>query len=208
MTSKAERRRRKAARISLPGGSSVAQRSTGRDRSQTNQPEDPRQVALQARCRVSGQPLTPEALRASTAPLRGCAVGLCIEHLHPSHDDQARLWGVWQEMGIARRAWRMRNIGQSGDPQAAAIAMLPEPMETDTGMRVDVRSAAERDRDAKRAADRWEAAIAALPWPWLKWSIRHALDGFPVECWRDAAPTPCGRNVVRALEIIAEARDG
>lgn len=210
MASKAERRARKRAarRITLAGGAQIDQRPTGRDRTHTNQPEDARRTALEARCRIVGQSATKDALRASTAPLRGCAVGLCIEALHQEPETQARLWDTWQAMSIARRAWRLRNLGQSGDPQAAAIAMLPDAMQADPSLRVDMRTAAERDRDAKRAADEWDAAINSLPWPQLKAALRHALDGFPVEVWRDAAPTGNGRNVVRALEILSEARNG
>lgn len=208
MASKAERRARKRAarRITLAGGAQIDQRPTGRDRTHTNQPEDARRTALEARCRIAGQSATKDALLASTAPLRGCAVGLCIEALHQEPETQASLWDTWQAMSIARRAWRLRNLGQSGDPQAAAIAMLPDAMQADPSLRIDMRTAAERDLDAKRAADEWEAAINRLPVPQLKAALRYALDGFPVEFWRDAAPTGNGRNVVRALELIAGQR--
>lgn len=69
MTSIAQRRRRKkAAKITLPGGAEVTQRPTGRDRRHTNQPEDARKWPLEARLRVAGICPTAEAIRAAVSP--------------------------------------------------------------------------------------------------------------------------------------------
>lgn len=71
MTSIAERRRRRKARITLPGGQQIDQKPTGRDRvdvGQRKQAEDARRAALEARLRVAGIPTTPEALKAAVAP--------------------------------------------------------------------------------------------------------------------------------------------
>ncbi|MEH7827653.1 hypothetical protein [Gemmobacter denitrificans] len=214
MTSKAAKRRaRKRRVISLPGGVEIAQRPTGRDRTHTNQPaEDARKPALQARCRMAGCPTTPEQLRASTAPLRGSAVGLCIEAIHHQPEKRARLWDTWQAISAARENYRLRYLGTTGHPQAAAIAMMPDPMETDPSLRVDLRTAEERDTAAKRADHEWSRAIEALPMPQHRMAIRSAIDGFiggdVGALWRDARPTPNGQMVVRALELLTEARNG
>ena len=66
MTSKAQRRKRK---ITLSGGQEVDHRPTGRDRRHTNQPEDPRKTALEARCRKQADLLTPGQTKAAEAAL-------------------------------------------------------------------------------------------------------------------------------------------
>lgn len=202
--SKAAKRRRKRARITLAGGVSVAQRAEGRDRTHTNQPEDARKTALEARCRLSGHQVTREQMQASASPLRGSAVGLCIEALRPEAPDQARLWQAWCDAQDALDAWRQRNTGQTGHPKCATIAMLSEPMETDQSLRVDLRGADEKDASAKLRAARWEVIIRTLP-PQLSGALRGARDGFidGEAIWRAGAPTDRGRMVVRALDIVS-----
>ena len=211
MTSRAEReRKRKAAQaikraISLGGGASVPQKPQGRDRSHTHKPEDARRPVLQARCRIAGIDATPDAIQAAVDPLMGHDEGRCIRHIHGSSDTAAALHDAWQSMSIARRTWRLRYTGQSGDPQGASIGVVPDRMETDPGMTVDLRTPDERDRDAARAEAQWKARIAAVPHVVDRMALRSAIDGFGMRLWHNAAPTAQGRSFVRALVAIVEA---
>ena len=84
MTSKAARRRRR--KITLPGGQSVPQRPTGRDRTHTHQPqEDARMTALTARARQHG--ITTDEAK---APWHGCAAGRAMAILR-ADEGRARL---------------------------------------------------------------------------------------------------------------------
>lgn len=199
MTSKAERKRKR--QISLPGGESVPQRPTGRDRSHTNQAEDPRKTALQARCRKSGIPDPKEAARA----LLGTDMGLCINHTCKG-DQLADMTEAWQAISASFRNYRLLVIGATGDPQGANIGMVPDIMETDPSLRVDLRSHDEKVAAAKSSKAQWEDRIAALPAPNMKWALRGALNGFLGEdtLWRDKVPTPTGRLAVNALRRVME----
>ena len=77
-------------------------------------------------------------------------------------------------------------------------------METDQSLRVDLRTHDERVRAAKASWAAWEAKIAALPFPQLRWAISGVLRGFMGDgtLWRDAKPTNTGRNVVAALKAM------
>lgn len=203
MTSRAERLRRKK-RITLPGGIALAQKATGRDRTHTNQPEDARRPALEARCKHSGHAVTKDQLRASASPLRGSAVGWCIEAIADAAD-HARLWQTWCDVVNALEAWRMRNTGQTGHPKCATIAMMPDDMQTDQGATVDLRTPEERDAAAKRRAEEWERIIRTLP-PQLSGALRGARYGFLSDAaiWRDGKPTEQGRRVVIALDRLLQ----
>lgn len=160
-------------------------------------------TALQARCRVSGHLATPEELRASTAPLRGSMVGLCIEASSGSADEQAALWGEWQSISAVREAYRMRYLGTTGRPQAAAIAMLPERFETNASLRVDLRTPDEKDRAACAANAALCRRIDALPVA-SRIAVWSALDGFSDgdDLWRNAKPTRKGLAVVAGLALL------
>ena len=162
--------------------------------------EDARKPALQARVRALGV----ESVEAASSPLCGSEIGLCIRAMHPGHDVQARLWDVWQAMSAARRQWRMRYLGQTGDPQGAAIAMIPDTMQTDQGLTVDLRSPEERDNAAKTGEAYWSKQIAAVPVPQMQMALRSAIDGFGAVLWHGGKPTANGRNAVLALERISD----
>ncbi len=201
MTSKAARRRAKRTKISLPGGESAPQRPKGRDRRHTNQPEDAMKTATEARQRVSGITDAKEARQ----PLCGTPMGLCI-HALTTGQDRADLANAWAALSAAHRNYRLLIIGQTGDPQGAAIPMLPEPMETDQSLRVDLRTHEQRIEAAKRAWQDWRRKIDALPVPSLRWAISGALDGFMGEgsLWRDKQPTTTGRVAVQALRMVLD----
>lgn len=140
-------------------------------------------------------------------PLAGTDMGLCIDRLAAAVE-RADLADAWAGLSAAHRTYRQLIIGTTGDPQAAAIPMLPEPMQTDQSLRVDLRSEERRIADARRAWAEWQDLITALPVPSLRWAIRGALDGFLGDgtLWRDQAPTTAGKTAVQALRLIMVAR--
>lgn len=203
MMTAGERRRRRKAKITLPGGQQIDQKPTGRDRinvGQRKHAEDARRAPLEARCRVAGISPTPEALKAAVAPDFGHDVGLCIRAVL-SGDDATKAWDAFSHLSASYRNYMTLYVGTTGNPQCAAIAMIPDPMETDPSLRVDLRTHDEKVRAAKASWAAWERRIAALPFPQMRWAINGTLRGFMGEgtLWRDAKPTGTGRTVVAAL---------
>lgn len=203
MTSKAEKkRRRKAAKVTLPGCESKPQHRAG-----AKPAEDPRKTALQARCRVSGRVDTPEAMDAARAPLWGCDVGRCIAEAAP-RDQIGRAWETWCKITSARRNWLQRAIGTTGDPANSNMPMLSEAMETDASATVDTRTSEERDRDAKRAHLFWSDLIDGLPWLVQRAHLRAAVQNMGGPWWQEGKPTQKGRHLVRALLAVADMAEG
>lgn len=204
MASKAERKRRRRTRaITLPGGGASAPKIRQGRRTDT---EDSGQVALQARVRRQGLTADEAGLRTARDPLRGDPLGLCIIALHPGQDAQADLWRTWQALGAAKLAWGQRIIGALPQPQAAAVAMLPEPMQTDQGHSVDLRTPDERDRSAADSWHRWLSLLMRLPAD-QRHALRGHLDGYGVALWHEVErrPTRAGCLAVKALGELHDA---
>jgi hypothetical protein len=209
MTSKSARRRkaklvksRTAAVITLAGGETVDQKPDGRDRRHTNQPkENPMQTVINARIRRTGI-MNPEEVM---QPICGDDIGLCIRDM-ATGDDRALLVNTWGAISAAHRNYRMLIIGKTGTPQGASIPMIPEPLETDQSLRVDLRDFKTRVEDARGAWEAWEGKLATLPAPNLRWALRGALSGFLGDgaLWRGHKPTSTGKAAVEALRILAE----
>jgi len=144
-------------------------------------------------------------------PICGDDMGLCIRELAEGEDaeakaaDRALLVNTWAALSASHRNYRMLIIGSSGNPQGAAIPMIPDAMETDPSLRVDLRTQEQRIESAKRAWLDWKRKIDALPVPSLRWAISGALDGFMGEgaLWVDRKPTDTGRTAVQALRMVA-----
>jgi hypothetical protein len=132
-------------------------------------------------------------------------MGLCI-HALTKGQDRADLANAWEAISTAHRTYRMLIIGRTGDPQGAAIQMLPEPLETNQSLRIDLRTHEQRVDAAKRQWHEWWNKVKALPVPNLRWAITGALDGFMGEgsLWRDQSPTPTGRVAVQALRMMLD----
>lgn len=204
MTSKAERKRRKGrtkAQITLPGGQTIPQ-------VQTNDPKrgravDPLQTALKTRLRIAGIQDTPEARKRAVAPDFGHDVGLCIRAILTG-EEAAKAWDTFSHISASHRNYQLLYIGQTGNPKCAAIAMIPDPMETDPSLRVDLRTHDEKVSAAKASWAAWERRIKALPFPQMAWALQGALRGFLGDgtLWRDAKPTHTGRTVVAALRAV------
>lgn len=234
MTSKAERKRRvrrRAQTITLPGGDAVPAPIVQGSRTDLKPKEDPMNVVTDARMRklVGLRPedapkgagndqvaIAKAAQRAfdqrideaksdARQPICGTDMGLCIRHIAKG-DERADLVNAWSAISAAHRNYRLLIIGQTGDPQGAAIPMLAEPMETDPSLRVDLRTHEQRIEAAKRAWGEWWAKIKALPVPNLRWAISGALDGFMGDgaLWRDQGPTATGSAAVQALRMMLD----
>jgi len=196
MAGRAARRKRRRS-ITLPGGGSVDQHATQGARRDLEPTEAPQLAVYSARIRHGAPPAD------ANDPLCATELGQCILAL-TDDDKLADLRNAWQALSAARRNYLTRIIGQTGDAKGAAFAMTPEPMQTDPGFRIDVRTGAERDTAARAAWDGWDAKIKALPTPLHVWALRGALQGFTGEggIWRDGKPTPAGRLAVAALGMV------
>ena len=200
MAGRAARLRRKRSRsITLPGGGAVDQPATQGARRDLEPTEPPQLSVHSARIRHGALPDD------ANDPLCATELGQCIIYM-TGPDDRADLRNAWQAISAARRNYLTRYIGQTGDAKGAAFAMTPEPMQTDPGLRIDIRTAAERDTAAKAAWESWAAKIEALPTPMHMWALRGALLGLSAEggIWRDGKPTATGRLAVVALGLVAE----
>lgn len=193
-------KRARARRVTMPGGKSVPIAIDKRGRPAT---EDARKPALEARCRFAGIHVTPDSLKATVAPVFGDDIGLCI-HSQAKPEEVAGLWDAFCRLTAARRQWRMRHLGLTGDPQNSAIAMIPEPMETDDSLRVDIRTAEERDIAADRAEAYWRGKLDLIPVVQWRMALRSAADGFGGPWWRDGKPTTAGKHVVEGLRAMGK----
>ena len=195
--SKAARRRNK---ISLAGGQSA---ESPRTMGQRPKVEDPRKVALTARIRVRGA----KDLEDAKDPLWETDLGACIMAIIPSADRKSVAQALYS-MAASRRTFTTRILGQTGDPKGSALAMVPDPMETDQGHTIDIRSPEERDIAARRNWAAWDAKINALPAPQMKWFLRDALmggmNGLGGAVLTDGAPTARGKVLVMAIAILAK----
>ena len=198
---KAQKRRNK--RITLPGGDAVPQRPTGRDRSHTHQPEPPADLAaLQARARLTGCSVE-EARDILTAD----DIGRCIRFMRPNDRDRRNLLNTWQAISASKRNWDQRIIGAQPNPQAAAILMLPEAMQTDQSLTIDLRTAEERDEAARRSWMAWLDSLMRLPAD-QRHALRGHIDGYAAPLWDADAlrPTRAGALAVAALSALHVAR--
>lgn len=207
MQTKTMKRQRKR-RISLAGGIQIDQKPTGRERDNVGQhkpTEDARKATLEARLRIAGIRATPDSIKAAVDPSYGHDVGLCIRSVLKG-DDATKAWDTFSHISASHRNYMTYFIGQTGNPKCAAIAMIPEPMETDPSLRVDLRTHDEKVSAAKASWAAWEKRMNALPFPQMKWALGGALRGFMGEgtLWRDAKPTHTGKTVVAALQAMGE----
>lgn len=186
-------RRRKKLGITLAGGETAPQRATQGRRTDIEQGPPPIFAARARRCQID-----------SASVLHESDMGRCILALTEG-DDRRSVADAWAGLSTALRNYRTRILGVTGDPQGAAIAMIPDKMETDQSLRVDLRTADERDRAAKAAWQAWEDRMKALPAPQMIWALRGALYGFMGDAtlWRDGLPTQHGIAAVAALRVMS-----
>jgi len=160
----AKRRAKKA----MPVLAEVKRRQpNGQARQRADAPDDPRKVALTARCVQMGiKPTKENRANARTAMLTH-PLGMVLSSQAKTKDqiqEATALWATFHGYCSAERAWRTRYLGNTGDPQGANIGMMPEPMQADTSHTVDLRSPEEKDSDTIAARSRWLAHLAKLTW--------------------------------------------
>lgn len=168
------------------------------------QAEEPQRTALQARVRHFGGEDTQKGRAALSDDFCGSQIGFVMK-AKCSNDEAKRLWQMFRAWCAAEDQYRRRYLGQSEHPKGAAIAMVPDRMETDTGHSVDLRTAEQRDRDAVRAWMQWQGHLGRLGK-----ADRLALQDMRLErvdLWRDKAPTSRGLaalEALRALHLVVE----
>jgi hypothetical protein len=182
-----------------PGGKLIQPRPPERG-------EDAQRVAVDARRRIMGLPDTQEARVTALTPMAEDALGRCILALVTGDDAKRRqnaLWSTWCAIGAARRNALQRDVGIAASPQAAAIAMMPEPMQANDAHSIDLRTADERDEAAKRVWARWKAALDDLP-QGQRIALKSHLGGYLLPLWDDSTkrPTPAGLIAFTGLRAV------
>lgn len=201
----AAQKRRDKRRISLAGGESVPGRPAGRDRRHTNQrAENPMQTVLNARARRAGCDI-----RKAHDTLFGTEIGMCIAAMIPASQERSALESTYRHISAAKHNWNQRIISANPNPQAAALPMLPEPMQTDPGHSVDLRDSDERDEAARRSWLSWLDDMMRLPAD-QRHALRGHIDGYGAQLWHeiDARPTRTGALAVKALSSLHDMRAG
>ncbi|WP_068305835.1 hypothetical protein [Pararhodobacter sp. CCB-MM2] len=199
--SKAARRKLKRA-ITLAGGGSVPQPATQGRRADLEPKEAADVVALTARARRTGC-----SVEDARDVLAGEDMGRCIMAMRPGAEDRRALLGVWQGLCASWANYCARCLSITPTPQAAALPMLPEPMQTDQSLRVDLRTGDERDEAARRVWFEWLTALMDLP-PDQRHALRGHLQGYGAEVWSEeaTAPTRAGALAIKALATLHLAR--
>ena len=194
------KRRRMSKGITLPGGKAVQRPVRQGRRTDAGPPADA--VALAARSRLTG--CTVEDAR---DVLAGSDMGRCIRAMRPGTQDRRNLLAVWQGISAAWHNYATRCLGITPGAQSASLPMLPEPMETDQSLRVDLRSPDEKDEAARRVWFDWLEALLALPTD-QRHAVRGHLQDYARPIW-DAdklRPTLTGTLAVRGLAALHDAR--
>jgi hypothetical protein len=200
-----QRRRSKVGRPAKAGKrepSGRAQRPTA-----AQQADSAQETALTARLRRFGHPDTPEGRKAAQSALFEAPVGCCIAAMVPSLRAQLDLWAVFCDLAQAKRNWQQRVTSTNPNPQAAAIAMLPDAMQADEGHSIDLRTPQERDEAASRVWHYWLAMLMDLP-PAERHALRGEIDGYGLRLWdeENRRPTMTGAMAVKGLQALHRAR--
>lgn len=198
MTSKAERKRRKGkARISLPGGESVAQQmDTGRPRNGPSAHTE----ALQARCRVFGLPDTPDGLRASSDPLMGCSVGRLLRDQPEASRSQ-----LWDAVYHARRTQAAYDRAIGAPSRHAQVARILAPVDA---MHADASSPAPDFRSPEEKV-RQDTAAQMRVETWIGHCDNRAVSAFKHAVINDPdGPVVDWQGVLNCLSCIVEGLAG
>ena len=192
------RRRRKGAKISLPGGAApIPQRSAKPKRAPA---EDSRATVIATRLRHAGLPDNPEARRDALDPRRGCAAGRFTLTLPDEQGE--RLWRAVQHIRATTHAYRTVIGAPAPHPQSLRI-LLPTPeMHADASTpALDVRSEAERYTDALTAWTHLQTWLCHASAAARAAVARHVVDEID-------APVRDGAALIDALECVAEGMAG
>ena len=162
------------------------------------------QTVLEARARHTGRSI--EEVR---DPLYGYEVGMCIAAMIPVQSERIKLESTYTHIAASKRNWQQRYAGTSSDPQSAAIAMIPDQMQTDDNATVDIRDPEEKDADAKRSWYSWLDDLLKLP-PDQRHALRGHIDKYALPLWNEdeLRPTHTGALAVKALQSLHSMRGG
>lgn len=196
---KKHRARRKQA-TGLPELAATPKRQpNGQHRTRADNPTDPRKTALQARCRHFGGKDTKEGRAAMSGQHSGSQIGMVMQASLPEKKI-GPLWQTFQAWTTAEETYRRRYLGQSEHARSPAMAMTPEPMQTDTSHSVDLRDADQKDQDAINNWMRWQGYLGHLS-SYEQTALHDArLDR--VELWRDQNATLRGMASLAALQAL------
>lgn len=197
MTSIAEKRRRKRrAKITLPGGAEIPQPAAQGRRTDLEARSAP-ETAITARLRIVGMSDTPENRKAARDPLLGCAVGRRIKSDAPA-TRQADLWQAVQHM---RRVWTAydRAIGAPNRHAQCLRILAPSETMTTEGFIFDDREPAERDRAAISAWMTLQGWLDHVDRPARSAAIAAVVDDQAITNWP---------GILAALECINEGIKG
>lgn len=193
--------RRRSKRISLPGGSTVPQPATQGRRADLQEPPADA-IALFARARLTGC-----SVEEARDQLAGTDMGRCIMAMRPSAHDRRDLLNVWQGISAAWWNYATRCLGLRPSAQSSSLPMLPEPMQTDPSLRVDLRTPDERDIAARDSWCAWLSDLMRLPAD-QRHALRGHLQGYGAEVWNPGTrqPTRSGALAVAALAALHRLR--
>ncbi len=195
-------RRRSKRRITLAGGEAVPQPAAQGRRSDLEPREPADAVALAARARLTGC-----SVEEARDVLASDDMGRCIRWAVRDDRTRRELLDVWQGLSASWHNYATRCLSLTTTPQAASLPMLPNPMQTDPSLRVDLRTAEERDEAARNSWFAWLDDLMALPSE-NRHALRGHLQGYGAPVWDAdrARPTAGGRLAVKALSSLHEMR--
>ena len=194
-------RKRRSRKIALPGGEAIPQPAGKGRRTDLEPKEDATSVALAARVKMTG--CAPDDAK---FPANGDGqMGACINHVLGKGERAAQCREIWNSMTAAWWAYSTRVLGKSPSPQGAGLVMMPDATEVDPSLRIDARTAEEKDAAAKRVWSHWVARINAIPDRPSRIAVRGHAQGILATPWdaQAKAPTSTGRACVNGLAAMA-----
>jgi hypothetical protein len=161
-------------------------------------------VALNARARRTG--CTVEEARDRLA---GEDVGRCIRTLHKADQDRRDLLDVWQSVSAARRNFVTRYLSLAESAQSSSLPMLPDKLQIDPSLHVDLRTTIEKAIHARAVWLGCEASMARLR-PTEFYALKEHLEmkGAAIWCSDTHKPTWAGSKLVAALKSLHALRRG
>jgi hypothetical protein len=197
-------RGRRANLITLAGGDQISARKPQGHRADLTPQEPADLVALTVRARLTGCTVEDARDVLASEPM-----GRCIRALRSSAQDRRDLLGVWQSLCAAHANYAHRCLSLTTSAQSSSLPMLPDPMQTDPSLRVDLRTPDERDEAARRVWLEKLEALMALP-PGQRHALRGHLQGYGADIWDTdrLRPTAAGQLAVEALAALHLAERG
>ena len=182
----------------LPTLAPVKRRSkSGRTASAERPPEDPRLVALDARCRHNGLDMTADNRRTVSHP---AYEGHATRAIMASGRDSERLLTLWDRIDAAHNAYFVHVLNRPRFPNVAKMEYLPEVIEARPDDRPDTRTPEEKAAHAKAGWDYWRRLFKQMTGH-ERIMIDDGIFGVR-EFVRDGKPTTSGLAFVAALRVV------